>query len=143
MKFCHVLFKDLKKSPYIAVNVSLAGIIFMIFIYAALFSPEKNNYPVTCIHEQLTGEPCVSCGLSHSFSLTIRMRFGEAQTWNPYGLRVFMFFLIQMVMRITLPIAYLKFQGLRKQLIIFDAVISSIMFFFSFYPFLKYIFRSL
>ena len=40
-----------------------AGVILLIFAYSGIFSPDKDNYPVTCIHEKLTGLPCVSCGL--------------------------------------------------------------------------------
>ena len=81
--------------PYIAVNISLAVVIVLIMAYSAFFSPEKDNYPVVCMHEKLTGESCISCGLSHSFSLIVRGRFSESFDLNPYGFRVFLFFLAQ------------------------------------------------
>ncbi len=58
-----------RNEPYITINFILAGVILLIFIYSGFFSPDKDNYPVVCIHERLTGEQCASCGLSHSFSL--------------------------------------------------------------------------
>ena len=143
MKSVLVLFRNSAREPYIAVNISLAAVIFMIFLYSAIFSPEKNNYPVVCIHEQLTGKPCVSCGLSHSFSLAVRGKFNEAQSWNPYGIRIFSFFLIQLAMRLSLTAVYLKLQGSRRIIVLFDAIISSLLFLVAFYPFLKYIAESL
>ena len=46
--------------PYLKINIILAGVILLIFAYSGFFSPVTSNYPVQCIHEKLTGEPCVS-----------------------------------------------------------------------------------
>jgi hypothetical protein len=127
--------------PYLIINMILAGVILMIMLYSGIFSPDKNNYPVVCIHEKLTGEPCVSCGLSHSFSLILRGRFAEAYKWNIYGIRVFVFFLAQLFMRIIYSGIYLKRRELRKQLIIFDISGSLIIFLFVFAPFIIFIFK--
>ena len=72
----------LSREPYLVINTLFAGVILLIFAYSGIFSPEKDNYPVTCIHEKITGLPCVSCGLSHSFSLIVRGRIEEAYQWN-------------------------------------------------------------
>ena len=69
-----VLKERLRNEPYLIINIFFAGVIMLIFAYSGIFSPEKDNYPITCLHEQLTGKPCVSCGLSHSFSLIVRGR---------------------------------------------------------------------
>lgn len=122
--------------PYLLINIVLAGVILLIFAYSGFFSPVKDNYPVMCIHEKLTGEPCVSCGLSHSFSLIIRGKVAEAYTWNRYGMRIFLFFASQLLLRVLFSIFYLKYSGMQKQLIIVDSIGSGIIFLFAFWPFI-------
>ncbi len=104
--------------------------------YSFFFSPDENRYPVPCIHEKITGEPCPSCGLSHAFSLIVRGRIDEALEWNSQALRVFLFFALQLVMRIGLGmVAMSGYEKLRK-IAIADAVVSSVMALATFYPFL-------
>jgi hypothetical protein len=133
----------LRNEPYLFINSVFAGVIFLIFAYSCFFSPDKNNYPVACIHEKITGEPCVSCGLSHSFSLIVRGRIGEAYRWNIYGMRVFLFFAAQLIMRVVFSIYYLRYPQTRKQLIIIDCVGSGIIFLITFWPFLFRIFSDI
>ena len=124
------------KEPYLIINIIFAGVILLIFAYSGIFSPVKDNYPVMCIHEKLTGEPCVSCGLSHSFSLIVRGRVEEAYQWNRYGMRIFLFFAAQLVLRTAFSIFYLKYRDTRKQLILMDCIGSGIIFFVAFWPFM-------
>jgi hypothetical protein len=127
---------SLKTEPYLTINIFFAGVILLIIAYSGIFSPDTNNYPVVCIHEKLTGEPCFSCGLSHSFSLIVRGRIEEAYKWNIYGMQVFLFFLSQLIMRIAFSIFYLRYPETRKQLIITDCIGSGIIFLVSFLPFI-------
>lgn len=127
------------REPYISVNLVLAIVIFLIIGYSAIFSPEKNNYPVPCVHEKLTGKPCVSCGLSHSFSLIVRGEFNEAYRWNIYGMRIFLFFFSQLLMRIVFSVIYLKNELLQRQIIIMDIAGSVIIFLLAFFPFISYL----
>lgn len=129
--------------PYLSVNSALAGVLLFVFFYSAFFSPEKDNYPVVCIHEELTGEPCASCGLSHSFSLILQGRISEAYRWNSNGMRVFIFFAAQLVMRIVFSVFYLKHPHMVRQLIIYDTIASLTLFLIAFMPFIKWIFRFL
>ena len=129
------------KEPYLIFNIALAGVIMLIMIYSGIFSPDKNDYPVVCIHEKLTGEPCVSCGLSHSFSLILRGRIDEAYQWNQNGMRIFIFFAAQFLMRSVFSGAYLNHPDSRKQLIYYDIIGSSLLFLTAFMPFLIYIFK--
>jgi len=140
------LYRVLKKvrlteEPYLIINISLAGIILLIMLYSGIFSPDEDKYPVKCIHEELTGEPCVSCGLSHSFSLIIRGRLEEAYRWNIYGMRVFIFFAAQFIFRVLFSYIYIRYEGTRKQLIRFDILGSSVIFVLSFWQFIVYILR--
>ena len=132
-----------RSEPYLLINLILTGVILLVFAYSGFFSPSKDNYPVVCIHEKLTGEPCVSCGLSHSFSLILRGRISEAYDWNVYGLRVFIFFAAQLLMRIVFSIFYIKYPDSNKQLIIYDIAISVMLFLVSFLPFIEWIYKSL
>jgi hypothetical protein len=131
----------LHNEPYLIINIIFAGVILLIFLYSGFFSPDKNNYPVTCIHEKITGEPCVSCGLSHSFSLIVRGRIEEAYKWNHYGMRIFLFFALQLLMRVTFSFFFLKYPDTRKQLILVDCIGSGIIFFVAFWPFMVSIFH--
>ena len=130
----------IRNDPYITINFILAGVILLIFIYSGIFSPDKGTYPVVCIHERLTGEQCASCGLSHSFSLILRGRISEAYDWNLYGLRVFIFFAAQLIMRVVFTVFYLKYPDSGKQLVTYDIAVSIMLFIVSFLPFIKWIF---
>jgi hypothetical protein len=133
----------LRKEPYLQINLVFAGVIMLIFAYSGIFSPDRDNYPVVCIHEKITGEPCFSCGLSHSFSLILRGRIEEAYTWNNYGMRVFLFFLAQLAMRITFSVNYISNKSHRRELILYDIISSALIFLIAFYPFFRQLFISL
>ena len=122
--------------PYLIINIFFAGVILLIIAYSGFFSPEKDNYPVPCLHEKLTGEQCFSCGLSHSFSLIVRGRIDEVYQWNLSGIRVFLFFASQLILRVAFSIFYLRYPGTRKQLIIIDYIGSGLIFLISFWPFI-------
>lgn len=125
------------RRAYLAVNIIFAGVILLIMGYSGFYSPEKDNYPVTCIHELLTGKPCPSCGLSHAFSLILRGRFEEALQWNYASVRVFSFLALQLMMRIALGIRCFLTDRHLKKISVTDAVISSVLALIAFYPFLK------
>lgn len=125
------------RKAYFSINAILAGVILFIMGYSAFYSPDEDKYPVPCIHEKITGEPCPSCGMSHAFSLIVRGRIDEAQDWNSVSLRIFSFFVIQLVMRVALGIWILTGGRQIRQVAIADAVLSSAMTLFAFYPFLR------
>ena len=130
-------FSGIRNHPYLIINFVFAGVILLVLVYSGIFSPDKNNYPIICIHEKLTGLPCFSCGLSHSFSLIIRGRIEEAYQWNIYGMRVFVFFASQLLMRIVFSLFYNKFENIRKYLIRYDIAGSVLIFAIAFYPFFR------
>jgi len=127
----------LRREQYLKINLILAGVIVLVIAYSGIFSPDTNNYPIVCVHEKLTGEPCFSCGLSHSFSLIVRGRIAEAYEWNRYGMQVFLFFFFQLILRISFSVFYTKYPENRKRLIPIDIVGSILLFLIAFYPFLK------
>ena len=127
-------FLYLRSEPYLKINLVFAGIVILIFAYSGIFSPDKGNYPVACFHEKITGQQCASCGFSHSFSLIMRGRFNEAVSWNPYGMRIFLFFLAQLLLRAAFSIYYINNTTTRRELIIFDIFGSIVIFFLAFWP---------
>jgi hypothetical protein len=122
---------------YFAVNIILAGVILLIMGYSGFYSPDENEYPVVCIHEKLTGEQCPSCGLSHAFSLIVRGRIDEALLLNSASVRVFLFFALQLFMRVGIGARNLLTGRWLKQTARADALVSSVMALYAFYPFLR------
>ena len=130
-----------RNEPYLLLNLIFAGVVVLVIVYSGIFSPDRNDYPVACIHQKITGEPCFSCGLSHSFSLIVRGRIHEAYQWNIFGMRVFLFFVLQLVLRIVFSLYYTGSADTGKQLIIMDSIGSGIMFLIAFWPFLMNIIK--
>lgn len=123
--------------PYFILNVILTGVILTIMGYSFFYSPDEEKYPVPCVHQAITGEPCPSCGLSHAFSLIVRGRIDEALQWNSQSIRVFLFFVVQFFMRIGLGAwTIVTARGL-KQITVADATVSSAMTLVAFYPFMR------
>lgn len=129
--------------PYFILNLILAGVILLIMGYSLFYSPDENRYPVPCVHEKLTGEPCPSCGLSHAFSLIVRGRIDEALDWNSYSLRVFIFFAVQLLMRLSLALVALKVIVNLRSIAVTDVVVSALMTLTAFFPFLRMLWISM
>jgi hypothetical protein len=129
----------LTRKPYLLINIIFTGVIIAILIYSGIFSPDKDNYPVVCFHKKITGIPCASCGLSHSFSLILRGRISEAYRSNIYGMRIFLFFAIQLVLRAGFSLFYVKNKNTGSQLIIYDIIGSIALFLIAFFPFIRQI----
>jgi len=120
------------KKPYHVINLTFAGIILAIFIYSGIFSADKNNHPIKCIHETITGKPCPACGLSNSFSEIIRGNFKKARLYNENGIPVFLFFLFQLILRFSTSFIYSKKILPIKLLVSIDVIITSGLFLITF-----------
>jgi len=121
------------QEPYHIINLCFAGIILMIFIYSGIFSAEKNNHPIKSACEVFTGEPCASTGLSRSFSEIVRFRFDSAKSYNPHGLKVFSFFLIQFFLRFLVSFLIFKNKKLQIPIIVADILLSIILYVYCFW----------
>jgi hypothetical protein len=108
----------------------------LIFIYSGLFSAEKDNHPVPSFYREFSGDPAVSNGLSRSFSEIIRGRFKSAREYNPYGISVFIFFLVQFFQRFSASFIIYKKYVAPGRLVIFDAILSICLFLFCFRGFI-------
>ena len=123
---------------YLVINIFIAGMVVVILAYSGIFSPEKNDYPVSCIHEKISGEPCPSCGLSHSFSYLVRGDVSSAAQWNIYGIRVFTFFVLQLLMRLIVSAVIFKTGRHPAWLLKADILVSVPMFIICFRQFIGY-----
>ena len=110
--------------PYLIINLILAGLIGLIFIYSGLFSAGKDNHPVPSFYEELTGQPSPSGGLSRAFSEMVRGNIQSAREYNPYSPPIFAFFLVQGMQRITVSVLLLKTRIKKNHLLLADVFIT-------------------
>lgn len=130
--------QDSKLRSYQLINIIIAGLIIIIFIYSGIFSSGGNEYPVQCVHQKITGISCPSCGLSRSFSSLVRLDYNTAVEFNKYGPRVFLFFLLQLVLRVS-NFFFLRRSSINiSKLSRFDISLSAISFLLGFWQFLEY-----
>ena len=129
-----MIFKTFLTKPYFQINLIFAGILMMIFLYSGIFSASHNNYPIPSNYTKLTGKKTVSTGLSRCFSEIIRGRLKSAKEYNPYGIGIFLFFLIQLLIRISLLIFYSKLNKYEHIVIIADSILSVVLFILFFRP---------
>jgi len=135
VKTIFITFKNFLIIPYFIVNFFIFLFITGILIYFSLFPAENNNYPVPSSLEIIHAGKEISTGLSHSFSEMIRGNLNAAKSYNIYGPGIFLFFFIQLIMRILFSLLFHLSKG-QKKLIHIDATISIILFLITFYPFL-------
>jgi hypothetical protein len=125
------------------INLIFAGLILILILYSFIFSAEGSRHPVPSAG-WLTGQTLPSTGLSRSFSEIVRLDLDRARKYNPYGIRIFSFFLLQLLLRIagSLLALYARAEILRTA-IISDALCSSFLFILCFWPFFMSLVRQL
>ncbi len=114
---------------YKKINVILIFIIMFVFFYC-FFLPYLNFG----LRSSCDGLPLIYCksrGLTRAFSQILRFHFREAIVYNPFSIKIFSFFLFQLVARffINCIISFPIF----KKVLIFDISLSVISFLFCFY----------
>lgn len=119
---------------YKITNAILVGIILSIFLYSSLFSPESGKYPIPSFYTQLTGQDSPSTGLSRSFSAIVRGDLTLANKFNPFGVKIFAFFLIQFCFRISSILMLKATHKFLKTYITADILISIFSFYLAFKP---------
>ena len=132
MKNTKTIFSKIKGlESYLKIKLLFAGIIIAVIIYSGIFSA-NNEHPIKCVHFEQTGIPCETCGISRSFSEIVRFDFQSAQDFNRNGIPLFLFFLIQLVLRIIFSVVYSKKWIKTNYLIIVDSILSIVLFFLTF-----------
>lgn len=128
----YFIAKFMSKKNYILLNSIFAGIILLIFGYAAFFGMQGGSYPLTCVHRELLGAPCPTCGMSRAFSDIIRFRFHQAILFQPNSISVFSFFFIQLFLRLLFVWMLLKTKIKANTLGNIDVPLSLALFLFTF-----------
>lgn len=121
-----------RKNPYLIFNLINAGIIVLIILYSGIFSASGISHP---IKSQYTHQ-VVSTGLSRAFSEIVRLNFDIARAFNPYSIKIFLFFFIQLFMRIGISIMLLSRHISEKVLVYSDILISVLLFLWAFSKFI-------
>ena len=113
---------------YKKINIIFSTLIILIFFYTFL-AP----YLAITLQSSCNGLPllyCKSRGLTTAFSQILRINFNQALLLNPYSLKIFLFFLIQLIARNFINFV-LNLSNYNKVVKI-DIILSSIYFFYSF-----------
>jgi hypothetical protein len=126
------------KKNYTIINLVFIGIIVSVIFYSVVYSANGLKHPVpsgaALIHDQIA----LSTGLSRSFSEIARLNFKQAKLYNPYGIRLFVFFIIQLFLRLAaLVIIYYVPGKLQRSWYIYDAAVSILLFIVFFWPFIQ------
>lgn len=114
---------------YRKINMIFMAIIMFIFFYCFMLPYISFGFRSSC--EGMPLSYCKSRGLTRAFSQILRFNFNEALAYNQYSLKIFSFFLIQLLARffINKTIRLSNF----KRVLILDIILSVVFFVFSFY----------
>lgn len=123
---------------YHIINAALGGVILCIFVYSLIF---YGNHPIPALLTDITGLIPPSKGLSASFSEIVRGNFEDALALNPYSLRIFAFFIIQLLTRILVSITIHASWVKLNRVAIIDIIFSILLFGICFAPLIEYTFR--
>jgi hypothetical protein len=119
---------------YRIINLLFAGIILLVILYALIFN---GSYPVPSA-QVFTTQHLPSSGLSRSFSAIVRFDIKKAVQFNPYGVRIFSFFIVQLLLRLLTFMMTIRMTDYKLQrMIIMDIVLSVLLFGICFWPFIE------
>lgn len=114
--------------PYLTINLFFGLAFVSVIVYAVAFPPEIAGHPIPCVYTSFTGQECSGCGLSRGFSHIVRFDLQAARTVNPYSIPVFMFFALQILLRIAGSIVYLKSRLPDRMVFITDGILTGVLF---------------
>ena len=122
-----------KAPAYVIISCVFIIFIGMVFGYSYFFYP--NSHPIDCSIKSRTGKDCPSCGISRSFSAFSHLKMDEGKSYNNNAFRIFVFFLCQLFIRVSIA-AYYFFtrKSISNALIKLDVFISISGFLFAFLP---------
>ena len=123
------------KDPYIITNIIFAGIILLIIVYSGIFTLDGEGYFIKSACQDNSSIYCISKGLSRSFSEIVRFNIEEARMYNKYGVSIFLFFIIQLFMRLLFSLLTKNVKNYRR-LVNVDIFISIFLFIFTFRNFI-------
>jgi len=121
---------------YLLVNFLFGAALLLLFLYVLVYSPETGTHPIPCVYTKMTGEQCASCGLSRGLSHMIRGNFQAATAINRHSPAIFLFFAMQLLLRLTTSLMAIRKSMPLKYLTITDAFIAATTFLLAFLPLL-------
>ena len=124
----------MSRKSYIILNIVFIAVLTGVFIYSYFINSLGDH--ITCVHQKYLGIDCPSCGMTRSFSALLHLDPKTAMEWNKFGFQIFLFFAIQLVLRVLfLTVTYYKKVWLRVMCKT-DWIVSSLLFLICFYPFI-------
>lgn len=114
---------------YKKINMIFIVIIMFIFFYCFITPFLGFGFRSSC--EGMPLSYCKSRGLTRAFAQILRFNFSEAIAYNPYSIKIFLFFLIQLVTRFFIS-KIVRLSNL-KRVLTCDILVSAVFFVFSFY----------
>ena len=102
-KWMSLLRKSMTKSTYQKVNLTVAAVLLLVLLL--LFLGIISGF-VRCPYENQFGIPCASCGVSRDIFRYLRLDFAAPS--NPHSLKIFIFFIGQVFLRLGLWISKIK-----------------------------------
>lgn len=112
-------------------KINLIFIILIMFIFFYSYLSTFLNFGIRSTCEGMPISYCKSRGLTRAFSQILNFNFKQAIAYNAYSLKIFLFFLIQLLARLVIN-KTINFSNF-KLVLTFDIICSSIFFVFSFY----------
>ena len=102
-KWMNLLGKSETKSTYERVNLTLTSVLLIVLML--LFLGIISGL-VQCPYENQFGIPCFSCGVSRDIFRYLRLDFATPS--NPHSLKIFIFFIGQVFLRLGLWMSKIK-----------------------------------
>ena len=130
------------RDPYVQINLIFAGVVVAILIYSGIFTG-KGGHPIPSFYEMVTGHTSPSSGLSRAFSELMRLNITRARALNPHAVSLFLFFTVELFLRIFLSVIVSVNHNRRNIVIWLDLVLLIVYFFFVFLPFFTFFLRQL
>jgi hypothetical protein len=86
-------FENFKPIPTKIINNALYALGLLTILFLSMFiNPEKANF-LTCYFQELTGHPCPTCGLSHSFYAVSHLHLLDSFKFHLMGPIIFIIML--------------------------------------------------
>ena len=122
-----------KAPSYVIISLVFFILIGVGFAYSYFFYP--NDHPIECAIKAYTGHNCPTCGFSRAFSNYTHLQFTEGKNYNTLSWNVFLFFLVQFLIRgFVIVYFYITHKLFNALLIKSDIVISISFFLLAFLP---------
>jgi hypothetical protein len=118
-----------KIDSYKKVNAIFMILIIAVFLYS--YISRFLNFGLRSSCETLPLVYCKSRGLTRAFSQILQFEFKEALLLNPYSLKIFSFFLVQLILRFYIN-SIINFNNL-KLVLRLDVGFSIVFYIFCFY----------